>query len=287
MLALPERTRLYILAPIARGKKGEFRKELVELRKAGFVRARIDGELRDLAEDISLAKTHKHTIEVVVDRLILRPGIESRLADSLGVAFTYGNDVVSVAVLGESGDTPVAETLYSQRFACTTCGLSIPELTPRLFSFNSPHGACSTCSGLGTTNYFDPELIVPDESKSLADGAVVPWESQNTRNDMLGALAKHLKFSLKTPWKDLPKKARDAVFYGTGEDEIPFVLERGSKRHEIVYVDSAFPFFDPAKTQFRDAPPGRLHPSRKLCVSQVARLAEPPDIDPDRLPGRS
>ena len=233
VLALPERTRVYILAPIARGKKGEFRKELVELRKAGFVRARIDGVLRDLAEDITLAKTHKHTIEVVVDRLILRPGIESRLADSLAVAFTYGNDTVSVAVLGESGDEPIEETVYSQRFACTTCGLSMPELTPRLFSFNSPHGACAKCSGLGTTNYFDPDLIVPDPSKSIAAGAVTPWESQHTRNDMLGGLARHLKFSLDTPWKDLPKKAREAVLHGTGEEEIPFVLERGSKRYEF------------------------------------------------------
>ena len=233
VLALPERTRVYILAPIARGKKGEFRKELAELRKAGFVRVRIDGELRDLADDITLAKTHKHTIEVVVDRLILRPGIESRLADSLGVAFTHGDDVVSVAVLGDEGEQPVQETIYSQRFACSTCGVSMPELTPRLFSFNSPHGACSTCSGLGTTNYFDPDLIVPDPSKSLADGAVVPWESQNTRNDMLGGLAKHLKFKLETPWKDLPKKVRDVILHGTGDEEIGFVLERGSKRYEF------------------------------------------------------
>jgi len=233
VLALPERTRVYILAPIARGKKGEFRKELAELRKAGFVRVRIDGELRDLADDITLAKTHKHTIEVVVDRLILRPGIESRLADSLGVAFTHGDDVVSVAVLGDDGEQPVQETIYSQRFACSTCGVSMPELTPRLFSFNSPHGACSTCSGLGTTNYFDPDLIVPDPSKSLADGAVVPWESQNTRNDMLGGLAKHLKFKLETPWKDLPKKVRDVILHGTGDEEIGFVLERGSKRYEF------------------------------------------------------
>ena len=233
VLALPERTRVYILAPIARGKKGEFRKELAELRKAGFARVRIDGELRDLADDITLAKTHKHTIEVVVDRLILRPGIESRLADSLGVAFTHGDDVVSVAVLGDEGEQPVQETIYSQRFACSTCGVSMPELTPRLFSFNSPHGACSTCSGLGTTNYFDPDLIVPDPSKSLADGAVVPWESQNTRNDMLGGLAKHLKFKLETPWKDLPKKVRDVILHGTGDEEIGFVLERGSKRYEF------------------------------------------------------
>ena len=233
VLALPERTRLYILAPIARGKKGEFRKELVELRKAGFVRVRIDGVLRDLAEEIALAKTHKHTIEVVVDRLVLRPGIETRLADSLGVAFTYGNDVVSVAVLGDDGDQPLAETLYSQRFACTTCGLSMPELTPRLFSFNSPHGACATCSGLGTTNYFDPELIVPDPTKSIADGAVAPWESQQARSDMLSGLARHLRFSLATPWKELPKAVRETVLHGTGEEEIPFVLERGSKRYEF------------------------------------------------------
>src|SRR5262245_42669575 len=169
VMSLPERSRVHILAPIVRGRKGEYRKELLELRKAGFVRARIDGQLRDLAEDIALARTHKHTIEVLVDRLVIRPGIEARLADSLGVAFNYGNDVVSVALLGEQGDEPLSETLYSQRFACTDCGISLPEITPRLFSFNNPYGACTTCSGLGTTNYFDPDLIVPDERKSLAD----------------------------------------------------------------------------------------------------------------------
>jgi excinuclease ABC subunit A len=233
VLALPERTRVHILAPIARGKKGEFRKELVELRKAGFVRARIDGELRDLADDIALNKHQKHTVEVLVDRLVIRSGIQSRLADSLGVAFQYGNDVVTVAELGDSGETPVRETLYSQRFACSTCGISLPELSPRLFSFNSPHGACPTCSGIGTTTYFDPDLIVPDEQKTLAEGAIAPWEGQQTRGEQLAALAKFFKFSLQTPFKQLPKKARDAILYGTGEEEIPFVFERGRKRFEF------------------------------------------------------
>ncbi|MDX2166239.1 MAG: excinuclease ABC subunit UvrA, partial [Deltaproteobacteria bacterium] len=236
VMALPERTRVHILAPIARGKKGEFKKELADLRKAGFVRVRIDGALRDLAEDIALAKTQKHTIEVLVDRLVIRPGIESRLADSLGVAFRHGEDVVSVARLGDSGEEPVDETVYSQRFACGSCGVSFPELTPRLFSFNSPYGACTTCSGLGTTNYFDPDLIVPDGSKSLADGAVAAWEPKSvghTRNEQLLAVARHFKAKPDAPWAKLPKAVREAILRGTGEDEISFVLERGSKRYEF------------------------------------------------------
>ena len=236
VMALPERSRVHILAPIVRGRKGEYRKELLELRKAGFVRARIDGRLRDLADDISLTRTQKHTIEVLVDRLVIRPGIEARVADSLGVAFKYGTDVVSVAVLGDSGDEPVSETLYSQRFACSACGISFPEITPRLFSFNNPYGACPTCSGLGTTNYFDPDLIVPDERKSLAAGAVAAWEPKtagHTRNEQLAAVARHLKASMDVPFKDLPKPVREAILNGTGDEEIRFVFERGRKRYEF------------------------------------------------------
>jgi len=236
VMALPERSRVHIFAPLARGQKGEFRKELLALRKGGFVRARIDGALRDLADDISLIKTHKHTIEVLVDRLVIRPGIESRLADSLGVAFTHGDDVVSIARLGADGDEPVQETLYSQRFACTACGLSFPELTPRLFSFNSPHGACPTCSGLGTTNYFDPDLVVPDESRSLAEGAIAPWEKrsgEHARQEVLAALARHYKFTLDAAFKTLPKAARETILHGTGDTEIPFVFERGKRRSEF------------------------------------------------------
>jgi len=236
VMALPERSRVHVLAPIARGRKGEYRKELLELRKAGFVRARIDGALRDLAEDIALTRTQKHTIEVLVDRLVIRPGIEARLADSLGVAFKYGNDVASVAVLG-SGEEPASETLYSQRFACSACGISLPEITPRLFSFNNPYGACATCSGLGTTNYFDPDLIVPDESRSLNQGAVVPWEPRgdgHTRREVLAAVARHFKVSMDAPYRDLSKGVRQAILHGTGDTEIRFVFERGGrKRYEF------------------------------------------------------
>jgi excinuclease ABC subunit A len=236
VMVLPERSRVHILAPIVRGRKGEYRKELLELRKAGFVRARIDGELRDLAEDISLSRTHKHTIEVLVDRLIIRSGIEARLADSLGVAFKYGTDVAIVSVLAEKGDAVANETLYSQRFACSECGISFPEITPRLFSFNNPYGACGTCSGLGTTNYFDPELIVPDETKSLAAGAVAAWEPKgagHTRNEQLGSVARHFKVKVDTAFKDLPRAARDAILFGSGEEEIKFVFERGRRRYEF------------------------------------------------------
>ena len=236
VMALPERSRVHILAPIVRGRKGEYRKELLELRKAGFVRARIDGQLRDLAEDIALTRTQKHTIEVLVDRLIIRPGIEARLADSLGVAFKYGTDAVSIALLGDSGDEPVSETVYSQRFACSACGISFPEITPRLFSFNNPHGACATCSGLGTTNYFDPDLIVPDESKSIDDGAVAAWEAKttgHTRNEQLAAVLRHFKAKPTTPFKDLPSALREAILNGTGDKEIRFVFERGRRRYEF------------------------------------------------------
>ena len=236
VMALPERSRVHILAPVVRGRKGEYRKELVELRKAGFVRARIDGVLRELAEDISLARTQKHTVEVLVDRLVIRPGIESRLADSLGVAFKYGNDVATVAVLG-SGDESASETLYSQRFACSECGISLPEITPRLFSFNNPYGACSTCSGLGTTNYFDPDLIVPDESKSLEQGAIGAWEPRSgghIRREVLASVTRHFKVSMEAPFRSLPKAVRDAILHGTGETEIRFVFERGGrKRYEF------------------------------------------------------
>jgi excinuclease ABC subunit A len=235
VMALPERSRVHILAPIVRGRKGEYRKELLELRKAGFVRARIDGELRDLADDITLARTQKHTIEVLVDRLIIRPGIEARLADSLGVAFKYGTDLVSVALLGDSGDAPVSETVYSQRFACSACGISLPEITPRLFSFNNPYGACTTCSGLGTTNYFDPDLVVPDESKSIDEGAVAAWEAKtgHTRNEQLASVVRAFKAKTSTPFKDLPKALREAILNGTGDKEIRFVFERGKRRYEF------------------------------------------------------
>ncbi len=238
IMALPAQTRLHVLAPIARGRKGEYRKELLDLRKAGFVRARIDGKLRELAEDITLAKTVKHTIEVLVDRLVIRDGLAKRLADSLAVAFRYGDEVVKVEVLND-GEKVASETLYSQKFACVDCGISYPELTPRMFSFNNPHGACQTCSGLGTSIYFDPELIVPNEALSLAAGAIKPWERKSASGryksveEVVQALARRYKFDVNTPFKKLSPTVKKVIFDGSGDEELTFVYEKGTRRYEF------------------------------------------------------
>ena len=235
VMTLPPNSRIHVLAPIVRGRKGEYRKELQELQKAGFVRVRIDGTLRELADGVSLAKNVKHTIEVLVDRLVIREGLQQRLADSLGVAFTHGGDVARVEILAEGSSTEVREEiLFSQKFACVTCGISYPELTPRLFSFNSPYGACPACSGLGTTMHFDAERIIPDESKTLAQGAVAPWERRNgtqVKQDVLEGLAAHFKTDLQTPYRDLPAAFKKALLYGS-EDEIRFVHVHGKQRYE-------------------------------------------------------
>jgi excinuclease ABC subunit A len=236
ILALPEKTRLHILAPVVQGRKGEHRKELLELRKAGFVRVRVDGEPRDLGEEIVLDRKRAHTIEVLVDRLIIRRGIESRLADSLGVAFERGGDVVQVVILGDDRKTADEELLFSQRFACTACGISFAELSPRMFSFNSPQGACTRCSGLGTTNFFDPELVVPDPSRSLSDGAVAPWARKggpSYREQVLAGVAAHFGVGLETPYEKLPAKVRKAILYGTGDRELTFVYTKGRRRYEF------------------------------------------------------
>ncbi|HEX7407060.1 MAG TPA: excinuclease ABC subunit UvrA [Candidatus Binatia bacterium] len=235
LLQLPANSRIHVLAPIVRGRKGEYRKELLDLRKSGFVRARIDGTLRDLADDISLPKNIKHTIEVLVDRLVIRPGIEKRLADSLEIAFKYGDEVAKVEMLGSTAEAIQQEILFSQKFACVVCGISYPEMTPRMFSFNNPHGACSTCSGLGTSMYFDPDLIVPNEDLSLAQGAIVPWERKSVghiKEDVVHALAQHYGFDLATPFKQLPPNVRKVILYGT-EEEIAFVHKKGNRRYEF------------------------------------------------------
>jgi len=234
LMQLPPNTRVHVFAPIVRGRKGEYRKELLNLRKAGFVRARVDGTLRDLAGDISLAKNVKHTIEVLVDRIVIRPGIEKRLADSLEVAFKYGEEVTKVEVLS-GAQTVEQEILVSQKFACVVCGISYPELTPRMFSFNNPHGACPTCSGLGTSMYFDPEPMVPNEDLPLSQGAIAPWERKSVgyaKDDVLQALAQHYGFDLDTPFRQLPQKVRKAILYGT-EEEIPFVYKKGNSEYEF------------------------------------------------------
>ncbi|MGH9344045.1 MAG: excinuclease ABC subunit UvrA, partial [Terriglobia bacterium] len=229
IMAWPEGTRLYVLAPIVRDRKGEYKKELSDLRRAGFVRARIDSNLIELGDDITLSKNQRHTIEVMVDRLAIRSGIEKRLADSLEVAFKYGQDLLKVERLeGKTSGTPI---YFSQRFACVECGISYPEITPRMFSFNSPHGACQECSGIGSIMYFDPELVIQNEDLSIADGAIAPWATMNYMQPVLEALATHYKFSLEQPWKTVPAKARRAILSGSGDDEVEFTYERGGHHH--------------------------------------------------------
>ena len=214
IMSFPEGTRIHVLAPIVRDRKGEYRKELADMRRAGFVRVKIDGKLFELGEEPALNKNQRHTIEVVVDRLAIRRGIEKRLADSLEVAFKYGQDLLKVERLDAAKDS---EIYFSQRFACVECGISYPEITPRMFSFNSPHGACTECSGIGSIMYFDPELVIQDEELSIADGAIAPWATLNYIQPILDALATHYEFSLDQPWKSIPARVRKAILNGTGD----------------------------------------------------------------------
>jgi excinuclease ABC subunit A len=223
--AWPEGTRLHVLAPIVRDRKGEYKKELADLRRAGFVRVKVDGKLLELSEDITLNKNQRHSIDVMVDRLAIRPGIEKRLADSLEVAFKYGEDLLKVEQLDGKGAGE--EIFFSQRFACVFCGISYPEITPRMFSFNSPHGACTECSGIGSIMYFDPALVVQNEELSIADGAIAPWATMNYMQPVVEALAAHYQFSLDQPWKAIPPKVRKALLNGSGDEAIEF--DRGHR----------------------------------------------------------
>ncbi|NMA01089.1 MAG: excinuclease ABC subunit UvrA [Clostridia bacterium] len=218
LMAYPERTRMQILAPVIRGKKGEHRKILEDLRKSGYVRLRIDGEIKEVSEEINLEKNKKHTIEVVVDRIIIREGIEGRLADSIDTALTLGEGIVLVDLLeGE-------ELIFSEKFACVDCGISFEELSPRMFSFNSPYGACPQCEGLGHRMEIDLDLIIPDDSLSLAQGAIKPWSKNlnNIYNQSMECVAKHYNFDLNIPVKDLDPKYLNIILYGSGEEKIKF-----------------------------------------------------------------
>ena len=225
---LPEGGRIQVLAPIARGRKGEFRRELQELRRAGFVRVRVDGEVHDLEEELTLAKNQPHTIEVVVDRLVLKSGVERRLADSLEVAFRYGEEFCRVVVGDGAGSI---ETVFSQRFACPDCGVSYPELSPRLFSFNSPYGACPSCGGLGAHSYFDPDLIVPDERLTLRQGAIAPWgrKASPYHLTLLASLGRALGFDLDTPFGEIRAEVRKAILFGTGNRDVTFEHDRDGR----------------------------------------------------------
>ncbi len=213
----PEGTRIQILAPVVRGRKGEFQKLLEKIKKNGFVRIRVDGQMRETSEEIKLEKNKKHNIEIIIDRLIIKPGIESRLADSIEIALAQSEGLVIADIIGGQ------EILFSQNFACAECNISLEELTPRMFSFNSPYGACPVCSGLGINMEIDPELIIPDKEKSIADGAVEPWSStpDGYYYQMLQAVLNHYGVSAETPVKELPESVVDTILFGS-EDTIEF-----------------------------------------------------------------
>jgi excinuclease ABC subunit A len=213
VMLYPQDERINVLAPVVRGRKGEFKKELAALRSRGYMKARIDGQFRSLEEDIKLDRRRNHTIEVVVDRLIVRGGIERRLTESVDAALNLAEDIVVINTY-EGGDR-----LFSRRLACVDCGLSMPEMTPRAFSFNSPHGACPECQGLGSMIDFDPQRIVPDESKSLADGAIAPWARGDKKlvRDALQGLSRDFGIDLNVPFSRLPRKSREILLFGSGK----------------------------------------------------------------------
>ena len=240
VMALPEGTRLVLYAPYVRGKKGEYKKQLAQMAKEGFVRARIDGEMVELGSDPpELDKQKKHSIDIVVDRLVVKPGIEGRLASSLETALQVAGGLVVLAPQAErssaggKGAAPPPEETLSRNYACSDCGTSLAEVTPRLFSFNSPYGACPTCSGLGTIAGVDPEKVVPDAERSIDAGAVAPWPAggRSWRMQMIETLAEVLGFSLGTPWKKLPEAARRTILHGT-EKEMTFQMAGKRSRYE-------------------------------------------------------
>src|SRR5467141_3110281 len=250
VMALPEGTRLYLLAPVVRGRKGEYRKELADYMKRGFQRMKIDGKFYEIAEAPALDKKFKHDIDVVVDRVVVRPGLATRLADSLETALKLA-DGLAVAEFadGAAGTEHAAaerktakihdqsgpqRLIFSEKFACPVSGFTIPEIEPRLFSFNNPFGACPACGGLGVDTHIDPDLVIPDRDKTLRGGAIAPWAKSSSPyyTQTLLALGKHYKFTLDSKWKELPKKTQDAILYGSGDDTIKFVYDDGLRAYE-------------------------------------------------------
>ena len=228
VMKLPEATRIQVMAPVIRGKKGEHQKILEDARKSGYVRVRVDGSLYDLGEEIRLDKNKKHNIEVVVDRLVIREDITQRLTDSVEVASNLAGGLILINIVGEDRDIS-----FSQNYACEDCGISIEELTPRMFSFNNPFGACATCGGLGVQLKVDPDLIIPNKDLSIADGAITATGWNNIKGDSISrmyfeALAKRYKFKLTTPVKDLSPEVLDIILYGTKGEKLKLTYDRAN-----------------------------------------------------------
>jgi excinuclease ABC subunit A len=220
VLTLPEKTRFLVLAPVVRGRKGEYGKQLNEYAEQGFARVRVDGEVHELPVDLGLDKNYKHDIEVVVDRLVIREGIERRLTDSVETALKLAEGLVQIETVERDGESE--SMLFSESFTCTNCGASIAEIQPRTFSFNSPHGACDRCDGLGSRLEIDPSLVVPNEDLSVNEGAVVPWANSQTEYhaSVLGALAEKYGIDLDVPWRDLDEHDKNLILFGTNGERI-------------------------------------------------------------------
>ena len=235
-MALEEGTRLYLLAPIVRGRKGEYRKEFAELLKKGFQRVKVDGAFQDLEDPPTLDKKYKHDIDVVVDRIVVKDGMEQRLAESFETALGLANGI-AIAEYADvaDGETEARRITYSANFACPESGFTIPEIEPRLFSFNNPFGACPTCDGLGTQSKIDLDLVIPDRDLSLMEGAIAPWAKSTSpyQTQTLQALSAHFRFDLKQPWNKLPGKIQDIILHGTGEEEVDFIYDDGMRRYEV------------------------------------------------------
>ncbi|MGC8604125.1 MAG: excinuclease ABC subunit UvrA, partial [Desulfomonilaceae bacterium] len=227
VMDFPSGSRINVMGPIVKGRKGEYRTEIGKLVMDGFIRAKIDGKLVDLSSEIHLEKNKKHSIDVVVDRLIIKPGVERRLADSLEIAAHLGQGVVII----ENQESKIF--VFSENLSCPEHGVSIAELSPRLFSFNNPFGACETCGGLGVKTRFDSDLIVPDPELSLMNGAIAPWKKKNSifLNQTIQSLAIHFKFDPELPFAKLPSKVQDIILYGSASEEVDFNYERDGRRH--------------------------------------------------------
>ncbi|MGA2314139.1 MAG: excinuclease ABC subunit UvrA [Xanthobacteraceae bacterium] len=247
IMALPEGTRLYLLAPVVRGRKGEYRKELADFMRKGYQRVKVDGQFYEIAAVPALDKKFNHDIDVVVDRLVVRPDISTRLADSLEQALKLA-DGLAVAELADGASaegekkTKLATAaasdanrlVFSEKFACPVSGFTIPEIEPRLFSFNNPFGACPKCGGLGIEQHIDPDLVIPDKERTLRKGAIAPWAKSSSPYyvQTLAALGKHYRFTLDSKWKDLPKKTQDAILYGSGDTDIRMSYDDGIRAYE-------------------------------------------------------
>ena len=238
VMSQPEGTRAYLLAPIVRDRKGEYRKEFIDLRKQGFQRVKVDGTFYELEDVPTLEKNLRHNIDVVVDRIVVRVGIETRLADSFRTALNLADGIAIFEAALESGEdevTDVKRITFSEKFACPVSGFTISEIEPRLFSFNAPFGACPICDGLGMELFFDERLIVPDQSLTLAQGALAPWAKQKSPYFLqtIDAIALHLKFDKKTPWKALSEQVKSVFLHGSGEVEIRFRYDEGGRVYDV------------------------------------------------------